>query len=231
MEDFDLDRLRATLPWLDCGSRPGAHSHSKCQSRTPSSAVHTTRCVAVSVNYTLGHMKQPLIRSNEDASALILSLKSSAARALDQLCSRQRTNNALHDLWSLKFGPSGCDPLDMDRPMNLIEQLNQTFTYLASVRASQLLLRLHPELAPFKLNLGTTAGWDIESSIQGELAAEVFAAVNTSNNRKLAKDRARISAAGTRLKYVFFMCPGYEESPQPHLEVEGVRVWALAGTL
>jgi hypothetical protein len=111
----------------------------------------------------------------------------------------------------------------------LIEQLNQTFTYLASAQASLLPLRLHPELAPFKLNLGTTSGWDIESTPRGELAAEVFAAVNTSNNRKLAKERARISAASERLKHVFFMCPGYEESRQPRLEIEGVRVWALAG--
>lgn len=176
-------------------------------------------------------MKKQLIRSNEDASALIGSITASAAKALEQLRSAQTTGDALQDFWSLKFSPVGCDPLDTKRPLNLIEQLNQTFTYLASVRACLLLLRLHPELAPFRLNLGTAAGWDIESSNPGELAAEVFAAVNTTNNRKLAKDRARVAEAPARLKFVFFMCPGYEESRQPRLEVEGVQVWSLTSTL
>ncbi len=174
-------------------------------------------------------MKQRLVSSDADATHLVAAITASAARVLGQLRLREKSDSALRDLWALKFEPIGCDPLDSERPLNLIEQLNQTFTYLASARASRLLLRLHPELAPFKLNLGTAAGWDVESSAQGELVAEVFAAVNTSNNRKLEKDLACVAAASARLKYVFFMCPGYEESRQPRLEREGVQVWALAG--
>lgn len=83
----------------------------------------------------------------------------------------------------MKFSPVGCDPLDADTPLNLIEQINQTFTYLASAKAVKLLLQLHPELAPFTVNLGTSPGSDIESRTGAALAAEVFAAVNTSNNR------------------------------------------------
>jgi len=131
----------------------------------------------------------------------------------------------------MKFSPIGCDPLNADAPLNLIEQLNQTFTYLASAKALRLLLRFHPELAPFTVNLGTSAGSDIESGLNEGLAAEVFAAVNTSNNRKLAKDLAKVSKTSARLKYVFFMCPGYEEGRQHKLEQQGVRVWSVGEAL
>lgn len=121
--------------------------------------------------------------------------------------------------------------LNSDAPLNLIEQLNQTFTYLATAKALRLLLQLDPTLAPFTVNLGTTAGSDIESARHGGLAAEVFAAVNTSNNRKLAKDLAKVARTNAHIKYVFFMCPGYEEGRQPKLEREGVQVWSVGQSL
>ena len=131
----------------------------------------------------------------------------------------------------MKFSPVGCDPLNSESPLNLIEQINQTFTYLASAKAVMRLLELHPALAPFTVNLGTSPGSDIESAC-GSLAAEVFAAVNTSNNRKLARDRAKVSQTNAQFKYVFFMCPGYEPGRQPQSEREaGVEVWSVGGDL
>ena len=50
--------------------------------------------------------------------------------------------NALHALWALKVQKTGCNPLDAESPLNLIEQLNQTFTYLAS--AKEALIYSHP---------------------------------------------------------------------------------------
>jgi hypothetical protein len=93
-------------------------------------------------------------------------------------------------------------------------------------------LRLHPELAPFTLNLGTAPGSDIES-LKGEgLAAEVFAAVNTSNNRKLARDLNKVACSNAELKYVFFMCPGYGAGRQVQLEGKsGVHVWSVGADI
>jgi len=132
----------------------------------------------------------------------------------------------------MKSETVGCDPLDSETPLNLIEQLNQTFTYVASAKAAKILLEHHPDLAPFTLNLGTTSGIDIESDKGGGLAVEVFAAVNISNNRKLAKDCEKVSLTTAHYKYVFVMCPGYEAGRQRQLEKHSnVEVWSVGASL
>lgn len=150
---------------------------------------------------------------------------------MEAIISRHDAPDALRSLWEMKFHPIGYDPLDADRPPNIIEQLNQTFTYIASARAARLLLELHPELGPFTLNLGTAKGSDIEASDPARLAGEVFAAVNTANNRKLKKDLDKVLKTGADLMYVFFMCPGISYGRQEKLESSGVQVWSLGDQL
>ena len=78
-----------------------------------------------------------------------------------------------HEIRFLEFGQ---DPLE-DRPLNLVEQLNQTFTYLTSLMAAEYLLEAHPEHAPYILNLGTSPGYDVVSKDE-VVIAETFAAVS-----------------------------------------------------
>ena len=175
-------------------------------------------------------MKRRSITSLQDADALVAAVKRSANQALQQIVHMSTGPDALQTLWSMKFRPIGCDPLDSEVPLNLIEQINQTFTYIASARAVRLLFELKPEFAPFALNLGTASGSDIESNRSGGLACEVFAAVNTSNNKKLAKDVSKVAKTSARHKYVFFMCPGYETGRQVKLETTpGIEVWSVGG--
>src|ERR1035437_2926245 len=56
----------------------------------------------------------------------------------------------------------GWHPID-DRPLNLIEQTNQTWTYLVTLKALPFLFERHPDAGGFCLNLGTQAGTDITS--------------------------------------------------------------------
>ncbi|MCB1636582.1 MAG: hypothetical protein KDI51_18485 [Xanthomonadales bacterium] len=176
-------------------------------------------------------MKVKIIATAADADAILERVAASANRALEKLREVHSGSDAMMALWQMKVGPTGCDPLDPDTSLNLIEQLNQTFTYMASALAVRTLLALHPEEAPFTLNLGTTAGLDIES-MSGAIAAEVFAAVNPRNNRKLAKDIAKVAASSAREKYVFFMCPGFAEGPQPTLgNGSGVSIWSVGTAL
>jgi hypothetical protein len=173
-------------------------------------------------------MKIRTVTTAGEVDQIVLPIAASAKAALSQLQRLCSMDDALKALWEMKVSPAGCDPLDAAVPLNLIEQLNQTFTYVASARAVKILLERHPRAAPFTLNLGTAAGSDIESKLAGGIAAEVFAAVNTANNRKLSKDVKKVAATKAQFKYVFFMCPGYAEGRQTRLErVPGVEVWSV----
>lgn len=175
-------------------------------------------------------MKLRSISTEADADEIEMLAKASASRALSQI-SALASSDALSVLWEMKTGALGCDPLDAEAPLNLIEQLNQTFTYIASARAAKILLARHPELAPFQLDLGTSPGPDIESRTGRGVSAEVFAAVTPANNRKLHRDIQKVLATDAAWKYAFFMCPGYDEGPQPHLGRNGVTVWSLGGSV
>jgi len=163
------------------------------------------------------------IDSQEQIAYLKSTLKQTAESTRLQLLDFAGRQTSIDFLGSLKFRKVGCDPLDSSRQLNLIEQLNQTFTYLASLLAVEYLLEKHPNAAPFALNLGTKAGYDIESNRDEGVVAEVFAAVNPNNNRKLKKDVEKVSYAKFKAKYVFFLCPeceaGKRESNPQHPEV------------
>ena len=131
-------------------------------------------------------------------------------------------------LFQLKFQQVGCDPLNQSRQLNLIEQLNQTFTYLASFNGAEFLFSRHPNVQSLTLNLGTSSGSDIETLEDGGIAAEVFAAVTPRNNRKLVNDIEKVSTTEARHRYVLFMSPEHEAGPYHGVpKAAGVVVWSL----
>lgn len=107
--------------------------------------------------------------------------------------------------YKMKFTELGRDPLE-DRNLNIIEQLNQLFTYLVSFKAVRYLLQEHKELVPFIVNLGTQPGFDIHSH-DGSLIAEVFASADARNNDKLRNDIKRLTGLESEYKYVFYHSP------------------------
>ena len=155
-------------------------------------------------------------------------LYESMDKALLQISSEINSNSSQTLFSKMKFGGIGFDPLNSDRKLNVIEQINQSFTYLASFYALEVLFIEYPELAPFRLNLGTAPGSDIESEC-GELAAEVFAAVAPTSNQKLKKDINKVLQSDAKLKFVFLMCPNFKLGRQFQLEKDNVIVWALKG--
>ena len=140
---------------------------------------------------------------------------------------RQAPGAGIDVLRRIKFEECGRHPLD-DRPLNLIEQVNQTFTYLASLQATKQLILLHPNAGGFRLNLGPEAGSDVEDPPGLLVAAEVFAAVDPQNNRKLAKDLSKVSGTAAQHKYVFFLCPAFAPGRRSQMDRDGVQVWALS---
>ena len=147
-----------------------------------------------------------VIASPEDLDRLERLVAASAESTTKRLGQILSTSAGLSALAQLKFSTAGCDPLNHARPLNLVEQLNQSFTYLASIAAARELFQRHPESAPFILNLGTTAGTDI-ASLDGRIAAETFAATDPESNDKLRKDIARVGASQAEHRYVFFLSP------------------------
>lgn len=110
---------------------------------------------------------------------------------------------ALH---TLKFCAYGFDPLLEAKSLNLIEQLNQTFTIMASLAAAERLLDWFEVPGGLRLNLAETAGWDIKSIDDNLIRAEVFAAVRPSNDSKLSKDIDKMSQSNACNRFVFYYC-------------------------
>lgn len=129
----------------------------------------------------------------------------------------------------MKFDPVGFHPVE-DRPLNMVEQINQTWTYAVAVAAARQLLTLHPEAEGYYLAPGAHASLalDVMSKVTGLVGAETFAAVTPTNNGKLVADLAKLSARDETHRYVFFMSPRYPRNERQFgLEQNGVQVWSL----
>jgi hypothetical protein len=172
-------------------------------------------------------MKQLLLQNSGEADEYVRILRDTAHEAQLRVQEISEKTNALDFLEKLKYERIGCDPLDKSRSLNLIEQINQTFTYLASFRAAALLFQWHDLVASLTLNLGTAQGSDIESADIGGIAAEVFAATSPGSNQKLKKDISKVQGVSANHKYVFFMCPNIEEGRYETGIANGVTIWSL----
>ena len=167
-------------------------------------------------------LRRSVIRSVKEAEGLRALVLSAAEHTAVWL--RGFAGSPLELLTALRFHTVGHDPLTGEA-LNAIEQINQTFTILVSLRAVERLIEMHPEANGFRLALGTSSGRDIESVEPDLVAAEVFSATQPGSNQKLKKDIARLASDKSRHRYVFFAAPNYTCGRQVHLEsVSGVEV-------
>ena len=169
------------------------------------------------------------LHSPSDINDALRRIEESAVRAQRALAALPRA--PLEALEALKFEPIGSHPLE-DRPLNIIEQVNQTFTYLVAVKAADLLMQWHPESKGFRLAPGAHAPrntLDVESLAPGVVGAETFAAVRPENNRKLANDLAKLAGRSEHNRYVFFVSPVFPRTERlPEKERNGVKVYSIA---
>jgi hypothetical protein len=168
-----------------------------------------------------------LVRTAEDIDRALQSVRE-AARAAQEWFLAQ-TGDPLTVMRRIKFDQVGRHPI-ADRPLNFIEQVNQTWTFLAALLAARQLLALHPDAGGFWLAPGAHASQDLDvmSEVEGAVGAEAFAAVDPANNRKLANDLRKLAGRGERHRYVFFISPRYPGFQRlPLLESGGVQVWSI----
>jgi hypothetical protein len=176
---------------------------------------------------TLTAPRELVVRSTDDAARLMGLVRASAARAQAQVASL--SGDPLGMLRRMKFDQIGYHPIE-DRPLNLVEQINQTWSMAVAIEAAKKLLELHPEAGGFRLAPGAHASLelDIMSVESGLVGAETFAAVHPRNNGKLRADLAKLAARQERYRYVFFLSPIFPRTErQTLLEMPGVEVWSL----
>ncbi|WP_457663193.1 hypothetical protein [Sinorhizobium medicae] len=167
------------------------------------------------------------IWSLTDADRLLERVRDSARRVHDWIAAQQ--GDPLDMLRRMKFEPVGFHPIE-GYALNLVEQINQTWTFAVAVTAARKLLDLHPEAGGFHLAPGAHAAraLDIMSVAEGLVGAETCAVVDPRNNGKIEKDIEKLAARPEACKYVFFMCPSYPETARvPRFEREGVQVWSI----
>jgi hypothetical protein len=169
--------------------------------------------------------KRRTILTFAEAEDIHAKLAESAAHTAKWLAAQ--TDDPMSLLRAMRFETVGHDPLTGE-PLNVVEQLNQTFTILVTLRAIEQLFELHPDSGGFRLALGTSSGRDIESVKEHLVAAEVFSATRPTSNQKLKKDQMRLATDPALYRYVFFSCPGYSAGRQPALEkISGIQVYAV----
>lgn len=153
-------------------------------------------------------------------------LQASADRTRSWLLAHSGTSLDL--LRALKFDPVGRHPVE-DRPLNAIEQINQTWTYVVALLATRKLLELHPNAGGFLVAPGAhmSLPLDIMSVAPGLVGAETFAATHPRSNDKLNKDLRKPADATETHRYVFMMCSGFAAGRYPQLDKAGVQVWAV----
>lgn len=124
-------------------------------------------------------------------------------RALMNQCEAEPQNL----LKKLKFEQLGRDPFNPDSLENLTEQINQQASAIAALDAVELLMEWH-ENETWSCDSGAgNAGHDI-SNAGGSIIAEVFAAVDPKNNRKLSKDYGKLLGNPmAQTKYLFYRSP------------------------
>jgi hypothetical protein len=168
-----------------------------------------------------------VVRSVEDADRLMDAVRASAARVHDWIAAQ--TGDPLAMLKRMKFDPVGFHPIE-GRALNLVEQINQTWTYAVAIAAAHQLLLLHPEAGGFHLAPGAHASLplDIMSEVGGLVGAETFAAVDPGNNGKMDADLVKLAGRPEIHRYVFFMSPAYPGNERRlQFERNGVQVWSV----
>ena len=168
-----------------------------------------------------------IVRSTQEIEQYLATIQQSSAQAVAALIAL--ANNPNHLFWQMKFLQIGRHPIE-DRGLNLVEQINQTWTFVAAFEATRLLLQKHPAQT-YLLSPGAHAAlrFDIMNTNE-DICAETFAAVTPDNNNKLEKDIAKLEKhPDIAHRYVFFISPAHPNTERLEIrERAGIQIWSIA---
>ena len=152
-----------------------------------------------------------------------------AAQVTRQALAEQLVHNPMEAMFTLKFEEFGRHHLEA-RTLNIIEQLNQSFTVMASLAAAEYLLDRFGNFGGLQLNPGTRRGRDIQSLNPQNVTieAEVFTCGRSYFRRKLRNDTERFIGANAEHCFVFFYCPIlYQGRPRQGRQYDLEQEYAL----
>ncbi|MCW5673401.1 MAG: hypothetical protein KIT15_02380 [Xanthobacteraceae bacterium] len=166
------------------------------------------------------------IRNTKDLDQYYTAIEKSTTQAVEAIRKVESPSDALR---TLKFEKVGFHPID-GRPLNFIEQVNQTFTFLTALKAASWLFDRHPEAGGFKLAPGAHAAQplDVMSIVPDLVGAETFAATHPESNRKIFNDLAKLKLAKCKFRYAFFYSPNFPTGNVKKYEKDhGIEVHCL----
>lgn len=168
-----------------------------------------------------------VVRSIEDVERYLGQVRGAAGKIHAWVAAQ--TGDPLDLLRRMKFETVGFHPIQ-GHALNVVEQINQIWTYVVALAAARHLLEMHPEAGGYALAPGAHAAieLDIMSEAPGLVGAETFAAVDLKNNKKLEIDLQKLAGRSEQYRYLFFMSPrfpGFKRLPQ--WERNGVQVWSV----
>jgi hypothetical protein len=167
------------------------------------------------------------VHGKQEIDAHLSVIYSSAERTYHWM--KKHSGSPMELFRAVKFEPVGFHPFG-GHALNVIEQVNQTATYLVALEAARLLFDLHPEEPGYVIAPGAHMSHplDIMSITEGKVGAETFAAVDPRNNNKLKKDLMKLATRAESSRYVFFSSPLYQETKRRiELEANGIQVWSV----
>jgi hypothetical protein len=168
-----------------------------------------------------------LVRNIEDIDRYLEQVRKAATDTHAWIAAQ--TGDPLDLLRRMKFETIGFHPIE-GHALNLVEQINQTWSYVVALAAARQLLELHPDVGGYQLAPGAHASipLDIMSEVEGVVGAETFAAVDPRNNCKLDADLDKMAARPEQFRYVFFMSPRFSGSRRlMQFERDSVQVWSV----
>jgi hypothetical protein len=137
--------------------------------------------------------------------------------------------NPLDLLRRMKFETAGFQPIQ-GHPLNLVEQIDQTWTYVVALAAGRHLLEMRPEAGDYVLAPAAHAAveLDIMSEAPGLIGADTFAAVDPSNSKKLETGLPKLAVRTEQHRYSFLMSPGFPGFKRlRQWERNGIQVWSV----
>lgn len=167
------------------------------------------------------------VSSVAEADALMDKIRAKAASVRNWIA--EQSGDPLDMLRRMKFDSVVFHPIE-GHALNIVEQINQTWTYCVAIAATRQLLLLHLDAGGFRLTPGAHAcqALDIMSVVQGFVGAETFAAVTPRNNGKLDADLLKLSTRQEKHRYVFFMSPLFPGNKRlSQFEQSGVQVCSV----